>query len=224
MVDEWKPKLESISSIQDFMEFCKSFEEKSGLGRPIGIDRSGEIDVKQLEELKKYDYPPDFIDWHTHFGNYDLWLEGNVDSLNTVINTLKRIKEGDAEDLLLANGYLPLTSDGGGNFYLFDTNKQKIAFADHDNVYMGSDSRLLWEMYGEFYDFWQEQDGTYHNNKNLDLKQIFDSENQFIKTSPYIKKHLTKNIKGKGVTNFLGLLLKLTKRALEDIKHRYKDW
>ncbi|MCP4522384.1 MAG: hypothetical protein GY827_11945 [Cytophagales bacterium] len=153
---------------------------------------------EQIDFLNQNDYPADFIEWHQN--NND----SNITSLEQVIE-----ESHNYYDLLIPNGYLVLAIDGGGNCYAYEKESKSIKFVDHIEAPARYDA--LEELYSEVYEFWDNEDGTYHNPENLDIKEIFEenSDNLYKKDSIYIKEGLQEGIEDTEFETFSDLVIKL---------------
>jgi hypothetical protein len=204
-LEESLNSLDKISGLQEFMEFCKELNERVDEDDvPNVIIESQAEHQKYFEQLKAFNYPADFLEWHEKHGHVYLWLETTkVVQSKTVLEEL----HSDWFSLLTHNGFLFLTTDAAGNAYVIDTNVQapQIKFAAHEEMYFGD--ATIPNIYSEFYEFEVGADGQIQKNpKNLDTNLIFDENGSFISDSVYLEDYYAQKLKSCGCTSFLEFL------------------
>ncbi|MCU0439519.1 MAG: hypothetical protein MUC49_16630 [Raineya sp.] len=207
----------NVESLDDFYDFCINFMKTNSFSSPIYIE--GDILEKtphDFIQLEKLNYPSDFLQWHKNYGHIPIKL-GFIR-----INPTKKVLENlENDDLLTTHNFLNITRDRGGDAYVYDMNGEKpqIKRINHTTCYSTSD--ILDELYSEYYDFWYDEDiEKYHNPKKLDVKKIYDENNEFATNSIYIKQYLLEDeesIKNVNVNNFLEFLILKAKEAFNDI-------
>ncbi|NOQ75215.1 MAG: hypothetical protein GQ574_24600 [Crocinitomix sp.] len=211
-------RINQINSFEDFHTFCLNFYFDSIFDRPINLTIK-KYDADLSKKLEAYNYPKDFIEWHSKFGNYQLWIELFINSTEEIVDYLAKY---DNFELLRQNNYLIAATDSGGNIHVYDMNVSppELKFVDHESVYY--DIVTLEEFYSEKHDFWRTDDGSYRNSKKLDEDEIFDKKGDFRLNSIYIKEHLAQELKKPGETNFLTFLKDQLHTAFEAIIDRYE--
>ncbi len=209
-IEKSLPRLSKIDSFDNFINFCKDFQEQTGYKRPIEVlTNSNNISYEMLEELKSLNYPKDFVNWHSKFGNIYLWLE--TTKIIRLESIIKEINSG-YWSLLIKNGYQILTKDTSGNAYLLDTNMDvpEIKFVDHTE-YLKIEH--IQNIYKEHYNFILTKEDK---NEGLDLKKVLDDNGEFLLSSPYIKKYYSKILKPTGHTTFLSFLKDMLDKGIRN--------
>ncbi len=220
VVETFRPKLDAITSFDDFILFCKDFTASNQHTRPIGFWPEGRaVTAEDIALLQSLGYPEDFLQWHRQFGQTYLWLEST-----TIYPTERLIKElrDDWFALLTQNGYLLMTGDGGGNAVVYDMNSYPpaIKFADHETTYTSLSH--LEELYSEEYEFWLDSaTQEYVNRQGLDIAQIFDAQGNYRIDSIYVKQYLAQAMEIEPSMHFLEYLISHTIEGMDDVLHRY---
>ncbi len=213
-----KHRLTEIQDVDSYFEFLRHFEKEAKTPRPVQITEKELVTTEQLEELKKRDYPEEYIQWAEKYGHYSIWIDAaTISSVKDVLG-----ESNGYYSLLPPNKYQIFASDGSGNMFAFDGNKpgNPIRFFDH-NSYVSTES--IEELYSEAYDYYETKDGTVVNSANLDSSAIFDPEANYRNDSKYIREYLVdpEVSKPMAASHFLDFLLLKTSSGFIQIVSRF---
>lgn len=216
LVKAEKKKLPAIDSYEKFVGFCTGFVAQTKLKRPIHIEEGSKIKKARLDKLVRLQYPAEFINWVTDWGHLYFWLEA------VKIADLDRIAEElDELDLLTQNNYLFITTDMGGGAFVYDMNEPGHPLKYIDGAVTSSDE--LEDLYSEYYGFYYDEDEeSWENEKNLVKKYIYNDKGEFDPQSKYVKAYLKKQAKKTKFNALLPFLLVKTAEGFKDILNRYK--
>lgn len=218
LVGTYTSKIDDLSTLDEFYDFCLDFYFNNYLSRPIDIEII-EKDELIVEDLSAYNYPNDFLEWHQKYGNVYLWLE----SIRVFRTTDVKSVIDDSGSLLTLNNYLYITNDGGAIKYVYDTNitPPTIKYLDVTTTY--EDINSLEELFENHYDFWVDEEAPlgYHNPNNLVIDEIVDVKGNFKTTSRYIQAYFAEELKAVPENTFLSFLKSKTKEGFKTIAQRY---
>jgi len=218
LLNEEQRKIPHLKTYAELVDFCREFQKLSGLDRPIGITVDSEITEEELEILRGYEYPEEFMDWMAQYGDHYLWLEAvRMLPIESVIEELEE------EDLLTQNNYLFITNDPGGAPFVYDLNDPKRPIYGVRGMYTDSDPEAIEELYSETFGFWfDEEADKWVNEQNLDPKLVLDEDGEFNPQSPYIRDYLKKQLGSPVAASFLEFLLLKLNEGFDNIRSRYE--
>lgn len=219
-IAEERENLKQVSSIEEFYAFCKGFQAKSGTSRPIDLTEEAPKPAS-LAKLENYKYPEEFLDWHRKFGHVYCWLEAmKFQQTEAIVDEL----ENDYYGLLTSNGYLFITSDGGGNGFFYDTHSSPVSikFVDHEG-YFSTDKYSLEDFYSEEMGYWfDEEENIQVNEQGIDSEKVFDKDKNYRLDSEYIQSYLAGCLEPTGHNTLLEFLVSKTLQGFDDALDRYK--
>jgi len=214
LIYETAPKFQNAQSIEAFFELYQTMAEEPSLLRVVNIQKSPEVDPALIEELKRRNYPADFVDLMRKRGNF--YIEFGSGRMNDLSFYLECADSNKC--MLTRHGYLRFAGDGGGNWWVFDLKNpdNPIGFADHNEVWW--DVEEATETLGENYDVWYDSEtGEYSNDQGIDLSLAFDAEHNVLLDSPYFRKHFEEAVETDEATSFLDWLKAMMEKQFKEL-------
>lgn len=219
VIQKRKHTLSEITDFDAFFNFLLVFIADADYRNPFWIDKGNTITSLEIDTLRRYNYPEDYIEWCQKYGQYSIGLGIELSPVSDVLININK----EYYSLQVKNNYLYFATDGSGNDFTFDTNElgNPIRVFNHDG-YVTSDS--ISDIYSEVFDFYfDDETNEYINPGGLDISLIFDEDGEYRVDTVYIKNYLQTDEASQivGTGKLLTFLLEQAANSLNDVINYY---